>query len=95
MNSREQPLLEIEGRVCLSELPPGVRLELDTGNHRYSLMNLGNGRVQICGHPEYCPEPTEVALRGSYLSPGMRLEFWHPNYNLVATSRIVDIRLIP
>jgi hypothetical protein len=93
---------EIEGGVYLSDLVPGVRLEVETENHRYSVTNLGDGRVSICGHPEFCPAPTEVTLRGSnwggsllklnYLGRGMRLEFWHPSRELVTTSRIREIR---
>jgi hypothetical protein len=93
---------EIEGGVYLSDLAPGIRLELETENHRYSVINLGEGRIRICGHPEFCPAPVEVTLCGSnfggsllksnYFGRGMRLEFWHPSRNLVTTSRIVEIR---
>ncbi len=93
---------EVEGGVYLSDLAAGVRLELETEHHNYSVLNLGQGRVEICGHPKYCPWPTEVTLRGSnwggsllkprYLGRGMRLEFWHPAHEVVTTSRILAIR---
>jgi hypothetical protein len=95
---------EIEGGVHLSDLAPGIRLELQTAHHSYSILNLGEGRVEICGHPHYCPSPTRVTLRGSnwggsllkpsYLGRGMRLEFWHPTHELITTSRIIEIRQV-
>jgi hypothetical protein len=95
---------EIEGGVHLADLKPGTRLELDTEHHSYSILNLGGGRVEICGHPRYCPRPTKVMLHGSnwggsllkasYLGRGMRLEFWHPAHELVTTSRIIEIRQV-
>jgi hypothetical protein len=95
---------EIEGGVYLSDLAPGMRLEFETEHHRYSVVNLGHGRVSICGHPEFCPTPVEVTLCGSnwggsllksgFLGRGMRLEFRHPSRDLITTSRIREIRQI-
>jgi hypothetical protein len=93
---------EIEGGVYLHDLCPGVRLELETENHRYIVTNLGKGRVTITGHPEFCAAPVEVTLCGSnwggpllkpsYLGRGMRLEFLHPLRDLITTSKIIEIR---
>ena len=95
---------EIEGGVYLSDLSPGICLELETEHHRYSLRNLGQGRVEICGHPHFCPGPVRVTVSGSkwggsllkacYLGRGMRLEFWHPSHEWVTTSRILTIRQV-
>jgi hypothetical protein len=95
---------EIEGGVYLSDLLPGIRLELETEHHCYSLLNLGQGRVEVCGHPHFCPGPVPVTVCGSnwggsllkacYLGRGMRLEFWHPAHERVTTSRIVTIRQV-
>jgi len=95
---------EIEGGIYLADLAPGIRLEFRTEHHWYSLTNIGQGRVTICGHPEFCPTPVEVCLCGSnwggsllksgYLGRGMRLEFRHPSRDLITTSRIVEIRQI-
>jgi hypothetical protein len=93
---------EIEGGVHLSDLPRGACLEVETENHRYSIVKSGEGTVSISGHPRYCPDPIEVVLGGSswggsmlkssYIGRGMRLEFWHPAHELVKTSRIREIR---
>jgi len=54
------------------------------------------------GHPQYCPEPVAVRIAGStwdgsmlklqFIGRGMRLEFRHPVFRTIKTSRIVDIR---
>lgn len=90
--------------IRLSDLRPGARLELETENHHYSLLNLGNWRVRISGHPRYCPVPTEVTicgsssggsvLRGGFVGRGMRLAFDHPKHELVTTSVITGLRLV-
>jgi len=63
---------------------------------------IGDGTVFISGHPEFCPDPSEVWINGStwggsmlkmnYVGHGMHLEFVHPVYRTILTSRIVDIR---
>ncbi len=65
-------------------------------------MNHGNGRALISGHPKFCPHPTMVHIGGSswggsmlkiaYIGRGMHLEFVHPSYQTITTSRIVEIR---
>jgi len=94
---------EIEGGVALGDLPPSTVLEIQTQNHRYTAVFLGESQVLISGHPEYCPEPVLVAIAGStwggsmlklrYIGRGMHLEFCHPEYHTpIVTSRIQEVR---
>ena len=93
---------EIEGGVYLDHLLEGAVLEVETQNHWYTIVNRGRGQALISGHPEYCPDPVPVRIEGStwggsmlkvrYIGRGMRLEFRHPTYRTIVTSRIVDIR---
>ena len=96
---------EIEGGVYLDSLPEGETLEVETQNRWYTLVNLGHGRVLICGHPKFCPSPTLVRIEGStwggsmlkarFIGRGMRLEFPHPAFRPLTPSRIVEIRSMP
>jgi hypothetical protein len=94
---------EIEGGVSLGDLPPSTVLEIETQNHRYTAVFLGESQALISGHPEYCPEPVLVAISGStwggsmlklrYIGRGMHLEFSHPEYHSpIVTSRIQAVR---
>ncbi len=93
---------EIEGGVYLNDLPEGAKLEVRTENTAYRLVNCGGHQVMITGHPEFCPEPVRVQVNGSswggsmlkvaFIGRGMHLEFHHPRFNTVVTSRIVEIR---
>jgi hypothetical protein len=94
---------EIEGGVLLSALPPSTVLQIDTQHHRYTAVLLGGSEALISGHPEYCPEPVQVAISGStwggsmlkqrFIGRGMHLEFCHPQYRTpIITSRIQEIR---
>jgi hypothetical protein len=94
---------EVEGGVALGDLPPSTVLEIQTQNHRYTAVFLGESQVLISGHPEFCPEPVLVAIAGStwggsmlklrYIGRGMHLEFCHPEYRTpIVTSRIQDVR---
>ena len=93
---------EIEGGVCLDDLSDGVQLEVETQNHWYTIQICNRGQQLISGHPQYCPEPIEVRIAGStwggsmlklrFIGRGMRMEFSHPTYHRIVTSRIVDIR---
>jgi hypothetical protein len=91
--------------VYLKDLPVQGRLEIETQNRRYTLVNEGGGEAFLCGHPEFCPEPVRVRIHGSswggsmlktaYVGRGMHLEFRHPGYSRpIITSRIVDIRQV-
>jgi hypothetical protein len=93
---------EIEGGAYLDYLSEGAVLEVETQNHRYTVVNRGQGQALISGHPHFCPEPVVVRIVGStwggsmvkmrFIGRGMHLEFWHPTYRTIRTSRIVDVR---
>jgi hypothetical protein len=93
---------EVEGGVHLDNLSVGDTLEVETQNRWYTIVYRGRGQVLICGHPKFCPAPTLVRIEGStwggsmlksrFIGRGMRLEFRHPAFKTVTTSRIVEIR---
>lgn len=93
---------EIEGGVYLDDLPRGAALEVETQNRSYKIVNRGQGQALISGHPKFCPDPVLVSIQGSnwggsmlkvrFIGRGMRLEFRHPEFRTIMTSRIVDIR---
>ena len=88
--------------VSIDELPAGTELEVETSSRTYRLRLLPDGEASISGHPKYCPQPVRVkwfgsslrlsALRLHFLGLGMNLEFQHPVFGVVHTSRIVDVR---
>ena len=94
---------EIEGGVFLSDLPPSTVLEIQTMHHCYRAVMLGGCEALLSGHPEFCPEPVQVAISGStwggsmlklqFVGRGMHLEFRHPQYPMpIVTSPIQEIR---
>ena len=93
---------EIEGGVFLNTLPMGAVLEIETRNRFYKLENRGNGKVLLAGHPKFCPEPVLVKINGStwgramiklqFIGRGMFLEFRHPTFGIIRTSRIQEVR---
>ena len=94
---------EIEGGVYLGDLPPSTVLHIQTMNHCYTAVLLGGSEALLSGHPEFCPEPVQVAIAGStwggsmlkiqYVGRGMHLEFRHPQYPTpIVTSQIREIR---
>jgi hypothetical protein len=93
---------EIEGGVYLDDLSEGAVIEVETQNHEYTIVTGGDGTELISGHPKYCPDPVPVRIAGStwggsmlkvrFVGRGMHLEFRHPSYRTIITSRIVDIR---
>src|SRR2546425_475334 len=95
---------EIEGGVYLDDLPDGATLEVETQNRSYRLVNHGQGTALISGHPKFCPDPVLVKIHGSnwggsmlkvrFIGRGMHLEFRHPEYRTIMTSRIVDVRAV-
>lgn len=95
---------EIEGGVFLEALPVGARIEVQTENRFYRIVNRGQGKALISGHPQYCPRPVLVGIHGStwggsmlkvgYLGRGMHLEFGHTPFGVITTSRIKEIRQI-
>jgi hypothetical protein len=94
---------EIEGGVFLNDLPPATVLQIRTMHHCYTAVLLGGSEALLSGHPEFCPEPVQVAISGStwggsmlklqYVGRGMHLEFRHPQYPTpIITSPIQDIQ---
>ena len=94
---------EIEGGVFLTDLPPSTVLEIQTMHHCYKAVLLGGSEALLSGHPEFCPEPVQVAISGStwggsmlklqFVGRGMHLEFRHPQYPMpIVTSPIQEIR---
>jgi hypothetical protein len=93
---------EIEGGVHLRNVPPETVLEVQTMNHLYTIIHQGLGKALISGHPKFCPNPVMVQIQGStwggsmlkqsFIGRGMHLEFRHPAYLSITTSRIVEVR---
>ena len=93
---------EIEGGVYLDDLPKGAALEVETLNRCYRVINRGGGQALISGHPKFCPHPVLVRIYGSnwggsmlkvrFIGRGMHLEFRHPEFRTIVTSRVVDVR---
>jgi hypothetical protein len=93
---------EIEGGVWLRHLLPGDLLQIETKDWTCTLEYCGDHRALISGHPWFCSEPVEVIVCGStwggsllkqyFIGRGMHLEFMHPAYQRIVTSRIVEIR---
>jgi len=93
---------EIEGGVYLDDLAEGAVLEVETQHHWYTIVISGRGQELISGHPQYCPGPVPVRIAGStwggsmlklrFIGRGMYIEFQHPTYPRIVTSRVVDIR---
>jgi len=93
---------EIEGGVYLDDLSEGAVLEVETQHHWYSIVIGAHGQELISGHPQYCPGPVPVRIEGCtwggsmlklrFIGRGMHLEFRHPVYRTIITSRIMEIR---
>ena len=93
---------EIEGGVFLDQLSEGSVLEVETQHHCYKIVKRASGQELISGHPQFCPEPLPVSIAGStwggsmlklrFIGRGMHLEFSHPTYRSITTSRVVEIR---
>jgi hypothetical protein len=94
---------EIEGGVFLDRLQLHSVLLIQTQHRCYTAVMLGGSQALLSGHPEYCPEPTLVAIAGStwggsmlkqhFVGRGMHLEFCHPRYSTpIVTSRVQEIR---
>ena len=93
----------IEGGVHLQDLTEGSVILIKTQNHTYTMVNCGEGKALLRGHPDLCPEPVLVRIHGStwggstlkfrFIGRGMRLEFGHPEYECpIVTSIVVDVR---
>jgi hypothetical protein len=92
---------EIEGGVYLEGLLEGTVLDVKTQHRCYTIVTCGRGLVLISGHPEYCPKPVPVRIEGStwggsmlkvgFIGRGMHLEFRHPAFRSITTSRVIEI----
>ncbi len=92
---------EIEGGVHLDRIDEGTSLQVETENRHYRIEFRDSGTF-ISGHPVFCPKPVPVSVHGSswggsmlkvaYIGRGMHLEFHHPDFKTITTSRIVEIR---
>jgi hypothetical protein len=92
-NSPEaQTSAKAEG-IELENLPIGSVLEVKTAGSTYRVVNRGNGRALIYGHPRFCPSPV-LARISDTLVPGMRMQFEVPHYGVVATSVIQEVRTL-
>lgn len=95
-------LSEIEGGVHLRSLRAGTVLKVQTLNHVYTIVSESDGEAWISGHPVFCPDPIRVNIHGStwggsmirehFIGRGMHLEFGHPDFCAVTTSRILEIQ---
>jgi hypothetical protein len=94
---------EIEGGVFLDRLQLHSVLLIQTQHRCYTAVMLGGSQALISGHPQYCPEPTLVAIAGStwggsmlkrrFVGRGMHLEICHPQYSTpIVTSLVQEIR---
>jgi hypothetical protein len=92
----------IEDGIYLDDLADGAEIELQTKHHHYKLVKSAHTQARISGHPKICPEPVTVEIEGSsrggfvgfkpgFIGRGMHLTFAHPTYNMVTTSRILEI----
>jgi hypothetical protein len=93
----------LEG-VHLSKLAEGSVIDLETKSRHYWMEYLGGDRVLVSGHPQWCPTPLVVHLRGSmgasgkfepdFIGEGMRVVFQRFDDSLpVTTSEAKHIRL--
>ncbi len=92
-----------EEGIYVNDLAQGEVLELDTLHHHYRLVKDGKDHFRISGHPQFCPDPIDVEVEGSFankwpsvpkpgfIGRGMHLMFKHPNFDLVTTSEIREI----
>jgi hypothetical protein len=85
--------------IRIDELPYGALLEVQTETRTYTIRNLRNGYISICGHPKYCPEPVVARLcppfgdkSPRFISDGMHLRYCHPVHGIVRTSPVQGIR---
>jgi hypothetical protein len=95
---------EVEGGVYLDELSEGSVVQVKTQHHCYIIMKCANGQALVSGHPEFCLEAVPVRIVGStwggsmlklrFIGRGMRLEFLHPTYGSIRTSRVAGIEIV-
>jgi hypothetical protein len=89
--------------VDCKSLPPGSLLDVETKNRPYQIEFLGGHDILISGHPDLCPTPVTVKLRGSsdkkgvlepdLISCGRHLQFLMDDHRPVTTSRVLKVRV--
>ena len=89
----------------LDNLPDDRIISIVTEAQRQYILVKKNGKVLLSGHPEYCPNPTEVReMRGgvamgnieNFVGLGRRMEYTIAPYRLidrVITTKVVRIAL--
>src|SRR5690606_20089029 len=56
---------EVDGGVYLSHLRGGEAIVVETVNRFYRSGVREDAAAYISGHPVFCPDPTQVSIRGS------------------------------
>src|SRR4029077_9038140 len=92
---------QIEGGGDLRQVPASTVLEMPSRNQSYTIVVKGCARAMLCGHPEYCPEPVMVHIKGStwggamlkenFIGRGMRMEFQRDAERPIVTSPVIEI----
>lgn len=90
---------EVLNGVQLTDLERGAMLDIETKTRHYSAEYLGGDKVRISGHPQWCPTPTEVHLRGSlrnsgdfepgFVGAGLHMVFERDDNQLPVTTTVV------
>jgi hypothetical protein len=89
--------------VECKNLERGSLIDVETKSRHYQIEWLGGNTIRISGHPEYCPEPVEAHLQGSFdreglfglgvIGRGMRLRFLIDGERPVTTSRVLSVHV--
>ena len=66
---------EVEGGLRLTGLKNGSRVLVQTVKPTSTSFHIRNGQTWISGHPEFCPRPVRVSVRGLELG-GLDAEGW-------------------
>src|SRR5437763_2022833 len=87
--------------VDCANLASGSVIDVETKSRHYRIEYLGGNAINICGHPEYCPEPVSAKLQGSVdkqgileygvIGRGMRLRFLLGKRQPVTTTRVIRV----
>ena len=90
---------QLAGGAHLKKLAVGRALRITTQNRVYMLRKTDQGYT-ICGHPRYCPQPTECVPSGStwggsllrvgFVGRGMRFQAFMRNAEITVTTSVVE-----
>ena len=101
---RLNEISEVEGGVWLQDLLNNSSITIETRCTNFILKKINDNRYLISGHEKVCPVPIEVVINGStwgqfthslkmkFIGRGMHMEFIHPEFGVISTSEILDIR---